>query len=281
MLQGYYEEMEMLSEPILATMQVRDLMPMIHHPKTKDIAGNIIFITPDDKKELIKVMADIADKMSVVGVNPGAWGGRAESTTSDTQKIRKLKCKEKALKKKLKQKNLETPHSSKLDQDPTDYLPKETIEVIRKATGKHGSKVVAWAFKGWATDQAKKCSIRGAKTDDRSDGSSKADEEEEPSTLGRSGASASMGQCSNNCHPKNPNDAMHQLTTGIIVYLNSGAVKWYSKQQNTVELSTFGSEFVSLKIAMEMNCAMCYKLHMMGVPIAGPTNMFGDNKSVV
>jgi len=48
-----------------------------------------------------------------------------------------------------------------------------------------------------------------------------------------------------------------------------------------VESNTFGSEFVSLKIAMEMNCAMHYKLRMMGVPIAGPTNMFGDNKSVV
>jgi len=75
--------------------------------------------------------------------------------------------------------------------------------------------------------------------------------------------------------------AMRRSTTGIIVYLNGGAVKWYSKRQNTVESSTFGSEFVSLKIAMEMNCAMRYKLRMMGVPIAGPTNMFGDNKSVV
>jgi len=129
---------------------------MIHHPKTKDIAGNIIFTTPDDKKELIKVMADIVDKMSVEGVNPGSGRGGAESTTSDTQQIRKLKCKEKALKKKLKQKHLETPHASKLDQDPMDYLPKETIEAIRKTAGKHSSKVVAWDFKGWATDQAKK-----------------------------------------------------------------------------------------------------------------------------
>jgi len=58
-------------------------------------------------------------------------------------------------------------------------------------------------------------------------------------------------------------------------------VKWYSKQQNTVELSIFGSEFVSLKIAMEMDCVMHYKLHMMGVLHAGPMNMFGDNRSVV
>jgi len=68
--------METLGEPISATMQVRDLMPMIHHPKVKEIAGNIAVCTPDDKKELIKVMADIADKMSVMGVSPGTGGRR-------------------------------------------------------------------------------------------------------------------------------------------------------------------------------------------------------------
>jgi len=36
-LQGYYEEMEMLGKPILATMQVRDLMPMIHHQKPRTL----------------------------------------------------------------------------------------------------------------------------------------------------------------------------------------------------------------------------------------------------
>ena len=50
--------------------------------------------------------------------------------------------------------------------------------------------------------------------------------------------------------------AMQRSTTGIIVFLNGAAVKWYSKHQNTVELSTFGSEFVALKIAMEMNCVI-------------------------
>jgi len=75
--------------------------------------------------------------------------------------------------------------------------------------------------------------------------------------------------------------ATQQSTTGILIYLNGAPVMWHSKHQNTVESSTFGSEFVSLKIAMEMNSAMQYKLWMMGVPINGPTNMFGNNKSVV
>ncbi len=82
--------METLGELILATMQVRDLMPMIHHPKVKDIAGDIVFCTPDDKKELIRVMADITDKMSIVGVSPGTGGEGGEATTSNTRQIRKL-----------------------------------------------------------------------------------------------------------------------------------------------------------------------------------------------
>jgi hypothetical protein len=55
----------------------------------------------------------------------------------------------------------------------------------------------------------------------------------------------------------------------------------YSKRQNTIETSTFGTEFGALKIAVEMNEASFYKLRMIGVPIDGPTNEFCDNRSVV
>jgi hypothetical protein len=54
-------------------------------------------------------------------------------------------------------------------------------------------------------------------------------------------------------------------TTGIILFLNGTPIKWYSKRQNTIESSFFGSEFVALKIATEMNDAMRYKLRMLGV----------------
>jgi hypothetical protein len=70
-------------------------------------------------------------------------------------------------------------------------------------------------------------------------------------------------------------------TTGIIFFINGAPMCWYSKRQNTIESSTFGSEFVALKIAVEMNEALRYKLRMMGIPIDGETNCFCDNKSVV
>jgi len=75
--------------------------------------------------------------------------------------------------------------------------------------------------------------------------------------------------------------ATWRSTTGILMFLNRAVVCWYSKHQNTVKSSTFGLEFVAMKIAMEMNSAMCYKLCMMGVPITSPSYILGDNQGVV
>ena len=69
--------------------------------------------------------------------------------------------------------------------------------------------------------------------------------------------------------------------TGIIVYCNLSPVLWYSKRQNTVETSTFGSEFVALRIATEMVEGLLYKLRMFGVPINDEARIFCDNESVV
>ena len=70
-------------------------------------------------------------------------------------------------------------------------------------------------------------------------------------------------------------------TTGIIIFAQGTPILWYSKRQNTIETSTFGSEFVALKIATEMVEGFRYRLRMMGVPIKGPVNTFCDNDSVV
>jgi hypothetical protein len=43
-----------------------------------------------------------------------------------------------------------------------------------------------------------------------------------------------------------------RLHTGILIYLNCAPVIWYSRAQSTVKSSTFGSEFVALRICVEM-----------------------------
>ena len=69
--------------------------------------------------------------------------------------------------------------------------------------------------------------------------------------------------------------------SGILIFVNRAPILFYSKQQSTVEASTFGSELIAMRLAVEMIEGLRYKLRMLGVPIAGPTSVFCDNNSVV
>jgi hypothetical protein len=69
--------------------------------------------------------------------------------------------------------------------------------------------------------------------------------------------------------------------TGFCIYLCGAPLVWYSKHQNTVESSTFGSEFVALRITTENVEALWMKLRQFGVPLDGPCSTCVGNKSVV
>jgi hypothetical protein len=78
------------------------------------------------------------------------------------------------------------------------------------------------------------------------------------------------------------NDRVHHcLQTGVLIFVNGAPIIWFSKRQNTVETSTFGSEFVAMKISVELIESLCYKLQMFGMPIEGPADVFCDNQVVV
>ena len=69
--------------------------------------------------------------------------------------------------------------------------------------------------------------------------------------------------------------------TGCNIYINNSPVVWYSNRQNTVECSSFGSEYVALSILTELIEALRYKLSTFGIPINVACNVFCDNNSVV
>ena len=77
------------------------------------------------------------------------------------------------------------------------------------------------------------------------------------------------------------NMANRRSHTGILIYVNNAPITWYSKRQNTVESSSFGSEYIALRICTEMIEALRYKLRTFGIPIDGPADVFCDNQSVV
>jgi len=54
--------------------------------------------------------------------------------------------------------------------------------------------------------------------------------------------------------------------TGILLFVNRALITWYSKRQNTVESSTYSSEFIALKTVIDLIKGMRYKLRMMGFP---------------
>jgi Reverse transcriptase (RNA-dependent DNA polymerase) len=69
--------------------------------------------------------------------------------------------------------------------------------------------------------------------------------------------------------------------TGVIVFVNNAPIVAFSKRQNTVESSTFGSEFVAMRVAVELCESLRYKLQMFGIGIDGPIDVLCDNNAVV
>ena len=77
------------------------------------------------------------------------------------------------------------------------------------------------------------------------------------------------------------NKVTRRSHTGYIIFINRAPIVWYSKRQNTVESSTFSSEFIALKACTEAITALHYKLRMFGVPVDESTKVLCNNKSVV
>ena len=69
--------------------------------------------------------------------------------------------------------------------------------------------------------------------------------------------------------------------TGYLLFVNRAPIAWYSKRQNTVEASTFSSEFIAMKTCTEAIVALRYKLQQFGLRIDTPANLLCDNQSVV
>ncbi len=67
---------------------------------------------------------------------------------------------------------------------------------------------------------------------------------------------------------------------GILLFVNKAPITWLSKRTNTVESSTFGSELVAMRSAVDLIEGLRYKLRMFGIPIEGPTDIFCDNEAV-
>jgi hypothetical protein len=69
--------------------------------------------------------------------------------------------------------------------------------------------------------------------------------------------------------------------TGFIIFCNLAPIVWLSKKQATIETLVFCAEFIAMKHGIKPLRGLRYKIHMMGIPLSGPTYIYGDNKSQV
>ena len=52
------------------------------------------------------------------------------------------------------------------------------------------------------------------------------------------------------------NVVMRRSHTGIVIFVQNAPIIWFSKRQNTIELASFGSEFVALRICKDKIVAL-------------------------
>ena len=64
---------------------------------------------------------------------------------------------------------------------------------------------------------------------------------------------------------------------GFWVYLSCAPIYWWSKKQNSLESSSFGSKFIGMKQCCEYVRGLRYKLRMVGILCDDPMFIYGDN----
>src|SRR5210317_654286 len=55
------------------------------------------------------------------------------------------------------------------------------------------------------------------------------------------------------------NVVTRQSRTGVLIFAMSAPIVWYSKEQNSIETSSFGSEFMASKTAVELLEGLQYR----------------------
>ena len=69
--------------------------------------------------------------------------------------------------------------------------------------------------------------------------------------------------------------------SGLLIYMKTTLVQWFSKNYSTLETSVFGPEFVTMKQGIHDLNGIRNKLWMLRIPISGPLYIYGENMSVV
>jgi hypothetical protein len=204
-LLGYYEELRTLKQKVSRAQQVRDLVNMIVHEKTKGVAVNII-TERKAKADLKYALAKIGRQMSYLGAVTASGEGGQNGPVNPARQIKRLKAKVKKLQK--KNKGSDRTDGNHDDKPSGNYIPSDVIEAIKAKGGKKGKLYVHWLMTGRSAN-AESGSDRkrtvGAATrtqddDDENDDDDDQDVDQDPPAS----ASASFGRGAQNRHVNPP-----------------------------------------------------------------------------
>ena len=68
--------------------------------------------------------------------------------------------------------------------------------------------------------------------------------------------------------------------TGFFIYFNNTLVYWMSTKQGYIEKSSFGSDFIAMKVCTEYIRRLNLKLLMIGIQCVCPAFIYEDNHSI-
>jgi hypothetical protein len=74
---------------------------------------------------------------------------------------------------------------------------------------------------------------------------------------------------------------IRRFRTGFLIFCNMALINWVSKKQPAIKTSVFGAELVAMMHGTEKLWGLRYKIRMMGIPLSGPSYVYGDNKSAI
>lgn len=77
------------------------------------------------------------------------------------------------------------------------------------------------------------------------------------------------------------NRVTRRSVTGIMLLINNTPLVWISRRQRTVETSTFGSEVIAARTAIDLIVEMRYKLRSISLRVQPQSTLIGDNLSVI